>query len=190
MNLKDVLGENYREDMTLADVESALSGLDLVDRAEATKGMIAKDKFDKAVSDLNAKKKQLEARLTDEEKAKLDRDEQDKAVQEELKELRHDKAVNQQLTQLLALGYPDELARDTAAAMVDGDFAKVYANQRTFLENRDKAQMKKQTMASDKRPPAGDTTDSNNFLKLADDAAKQGNTTLQAYYIRRAQENR
>ena len=190
MDLKTVLGENYRDDMTLADVESALSGLDLVDRAEAVKGWVSKDVFDRTASDLSNAKKQLREKMTADEQDKLAREEQDKAIQDELKELRRDKAVNQQLSQLLALGYEDKLARDTAAAMVDGDFDKVYKNQRTFLEARDKVQKREQTLAGDKRPPAGNASGGTDYLKMASEAGARGDYNAQAYYLRLAQENK
>lgn len=190
MDLKTVLGDNYRDDMTLADVESALSGLDLVDRAEAVKGWVSKDVFDKTASDLSNTKKQLREKMSADEQDKLAREEHDKAVEDELKELRRDKAVNQQISQLLALGYDDKLARETAAAMVDGDFEKVYKNQRAFLEARDKAQKREQTLAGDKRPPAGNASGGTDYMKMANEAGARGDKAAQAYYLRLAQENK
>lgn len=189
MDLKEVLGENYRDDMTLADVEAALSGLDLVDRSTATAGTVSKATFDKTASELAAAKKELKAKMTDDEKAAQARAEKDQQIQDELTELRRDRDVNRQLKELLALGYDEKLAQETAEAMVDGDFAKVYANQRTFLTEHDKAAKRAQTMANDKRPPAGDAQTGKDFTKMAADAAAHGDFAAQAYYTRLAQQN-
>lgn len=189
MDLKEVLGESYRDDMTLADVEAALSGLDLVDRAVAVKDMVSKDVLDKATADASKYKKQLREHMSAEEQAAQARAEQDQKIQDELTELRRDRDVNQQLKELLALGYEEKLAQETAEAMVDGDFTKVYANQRTFLADRDKAAKRAQTMANDKRPPAGDAQTGKDFTKMAAEAAARGDFSAQAYYTRLAQQN-
>lgn len=189
MDLKEVLGESYRDDMTLADVEAALSGLDLVDRAVAVKDMVSKDVLDKATADASKYKKQLREHMSAEEKAAQERAEHDQNIQNELKELRRDRDVNRQLKELLALGYEEKLAQETAEAMVDGDFTKVYANQRTFLADRDKAAKRAQTMANDKRPPAGDAQTGKDFTKMAAEAAARGDFSAQAYYTRLAQQN-
>lgn len=189
MDLKEVLGENYRDDMTLADVEAALSGLDLVDRAVAVKDMVSKDVLDKATADASKYKKQLREHMSAEEQAAQARAEQDQKIQDELTELRRDRDVNRQLKELLALGYEEKLAQETAEAMVDGDFTKVYANQRTFLADRDKAAKRAQTMANDKRPPAGDAQTGKDFTKMAAEAAARGDFSAQAYYLRLAQQN-
>lgn len=189
MDLKEVLGENYREDMTLADVEQALSGLDLVDRAEAVKDMVSKDVLDKATSDASKYKKQLRERMTAEEQAAQARAEKDQQIQDELTALRRDRDVNRQLKELMALGYDDKLAQDTAEAMVDGNFSKVFENQRIFLAEHDKAAKRAQTMANDKRPPAGDAQTGKDFTKMAAEAAARGDFSAQAYYLRLAQQN-
>lgn len=190
MDLKAVLGDSYRDDMTAADIATALADLDYVDRSEATAGMVSKATFDKTASDLAAAKKQLKERMTAEEQATAEREAADKAIQEELKELRRDRAVNQHFARFVKLGYDEELAKSTAAAMVDQDFDTVFKNQQAFLAARDKAMKKEATMASDKRPPAGTSETGMDFAAMAKQAGERGDFAAQAYYLRLSQEQK
>ena len=58
MNLKELLGDAYREDMTLEEVEQALEGINLVDPAKLPKS-VSKEVFDKTASELARVKKSL-----------------------------------------------------------------------------------------------------------------------------------
>lgn len=196
MDLKEVLGEAYKDGMTFDEVAEALKAHDLVDRAEATKGMVSKVDFDKtksafnkASSDLAAAKRQLKEKLSADEQSEIERRAADEAVQAELEGLRQYKAVNEHTVRFLKLGYSEKLAQETAEAMVAQDFDKVFANQQAFLAERDKALQKQLTLANDKRPPAGDSTDRKNFTRMAAEAGEQGNKIAQAYYTRLAQQN-
>lgn len=75
MNLKELLGDAYREDMTLEEVERALEGINLVDPAKLPKS-VSKEVFDKTASELARVKKELrelqEKNMTAEEKLKLE----------------------------------------------------------------------------------------------------------------------
>lgn len=70
MNLKDLLGEAYKEDMTLADIESALTGKKLVDLS--TGRYVDKNKYDNDVAklqnSLNDKTNELQSKMTEDEK--------------------------------------------------------------------------------------------------------------------------
>lgn len=186
MNLKEVLGESYKEGMTFDEVAAALEGMDLVDRTTATQGMIDKGLFDRKVSELN---KKLKEKMTADEQAQLEREAADKAKNEELEALRKYRAVNEHLTRYLKLGYDEKLAQDTAEAMVAQDFDKVFANQQAFLAAHDKAVQKQLTLANDKRPPAGDANVGQDYTKLAAEAGARQDFSAQAYYLRLAQQN-
>ena len=75
MNLKELLGDAYREDMTVEEVGQALKELNLVDPSTLPKS-VDKKVFDKTASELADYKRQLrelqEQNLTAEEKLKLE----------------------------------------------------------------------------------------------------------------------
>ena len=55
-------------------------------------------------------------------------------MQSKYEKLLHDSEVSKNKAKLLALGYEEKLADDTAEAMVTGDLEKVMANQKKHLE--------------------------------------------------------
>ena len=61
----------------------------------------------------------------------------DKLTQENA-DLKRSMALSEKKAKLLAMGYDEKLADDTATAMVDGDMDKVMANQTKYLEAREK----------------------------------------------------
>ena len=57
MDLKAVLGDAYKEGMTLAEVETALAGITMHTDEEVRTNYVAKRLFDKTASDLAAAKR-------------------------------------------------------------------------------------------------------------------------------------
>lgn len=189
MELKDLLGDAYSEGMTLEDVQNALKGRDLVDRATATEGMVAKSLLDKATSEAAGYKKQLRERQTAEERERADREAASAADKAELERLRAEVAVNTRAKQYMALGFAEDLATDTAQALVKGDFDRVFANHKSFLEQRDRAAEVARVNSNDKRPPAGAASRAPDFANMAQEAQKRGDYTAVAYYTRLAQQD-
>lgn len=145
--------EGYKPEMT-ADEKLAL-----LDKYEAPKadyaGYIKKDLFDKTASDLAEAKRQLKAKLTEDEQKEVERQAAEQAIKEELEALRKDKTLSETKSQFLALGYDEKLAHETAEAVVNGEVAKVFANQKLFIENVRKAERASALADTTKNPPAG-----------------------------------
>ena len=82
--LKALLGDSYKEDMTLEDVNAFFKGKKFADLS--TGKYVDKDKFDTQVNSLNAKltekENELNAKLTDDEKNAQASKEQAKRIQE------------------------------------------------------------------------------------------------------------
>lgn len=97
-------------------------------------GYVKKEVFDKTSSDLAAAKKQLKEKMTEDEQAKAKEAEEREKLQKDYEALLHKTAVSENKAQLLALGYDEDLANDTAEAMVNGDMKKVMANQKKNLD--------------------------------------------------------
>ena len=133
MNIKDLLGDAYKEGMTLAEIETALADIDL-----PTDGSAEIDRLKAALSKSNSEaadyKKQLREKMTAEEaKAKEDAEKYEEIVRERDALLR-EKTVATHKAKYLALGYDESLAADTAEAMASGEIEKVFANQKKHLE--------------------------------------------------------
>lgn len=183
MYLQDLLGKAYKEGMTVEEISNALetigvaapSGDDDVDRLKRA--------LTKANSDAANFKKQLRERQTAEENAQQEQAELLEKLTQQNAELTRKIALSERTTKLLALGYDETLALDTATAMVDGDLDKVIANQSVFIEAQKKSFAADQ-MRNTPRPSAGATPAGQDYAKLIDQANADGELAKAAYYTR------
>jgi len=119
---------------------------------------ISKVQFDKVASELAAARKQLRARMSEEEINEAKRQDEHEAFKLELETMRRDKTLSTYKAQYLALGYDEALASETAEAMADGDMDAVFLNmkkQGSAFEKTLRADILKETPT----PPAGDNPD-------------------------------
>ena len=124
--------EGY-EEMTPEDKVKALESFNLPDPDYS--GYIKKDTFDKTASELAQVKKDLKARMTEEEvKAQAAAEELAK-YKTEADTLRREKNIANNKAQFIAAGYTEELAQASAEALENGDFATVFKNQNAVIEN-------------------------------------------------------
>lgn len=126
-------------DMTAEEKLAALESYEYDDHSEDAADLEKyKDAVTKANHEVAEYKKQLKA-LQDQQKAGSGKDADTiKQLQEQVAELTRQNTIASYTAQFAALGYDAELAEDTAIATADGDVAKVFENQRKFLENHDK----------------------------------------------------
>lgn len=125
------------------------------------KSFVDKKTFDKTASELAEAKKKLTT-------TKSEGEEKNIQLQNELQELRtkvgqmeKEKTIATHTAKYIALGYDEKLAKDTATAMVEGEFEKVFANQRTFLNAHDNET--KTTLLQGTPAPVGTQTGTNTF---------------------------
>ena len=133
MNIKDLLKDAYKEGMTVEEIETALESIELPtdNSAEIERLKSALSKSNSEAADF---KKQLREKMTaDELKAKEDAEAFEK-LQEEHDALLKKVTISENKAQLLAIGYDDTLASETAEAMANGDLAKVFVNQKKHIE--------------------------------------------------------
>ena len=125
--------ENY-ENMTPEEKLAALEAFD-----PEKNGFVAKETFDKTASEAASFKKQLREKQTAEEaQAEKDKEERE-ALLARVEELEREKTMNTYVNSYLGLGYDEKTAKATAEALVKGDMNTVFANQKTFIETREKA---------------------------------------------------
>ena len=154
----------YKPDMTAEDKLKLLEGYE-----PDYSGFIKKESFDKAASELAEAKRQLKARMTEDEQKELERAAADAAMKAELESLKRDKTISESKARFLGLGYDETLATETAKALAEGDMEKVFTNQGLHLENVKKATAAER-IASESQPPAGqgrpDTSEKQEVNKL------------------------
>jgi len=133
MNIKDLLKDAYKEGMTVEEIETALAGIELPTDNSAEIERL-KNALSKSNSEAADFKKQLREKMSaDELKAKEDAEKQEK-LQNDYDALVKKVTISENKAKLLALGYEDKLATETAEAMANGELDKVFANQKKHLE--------------------------------------------------------
>lgn len=142
-------------DMTLEQKIAALEAFETADPDYT--GWVKKDVFDKTASELAAKKKELNAKLSEDEQAKQKEQEEREKLQNAYNELLRENQISKFKAELLGMGYEDKLAADTAQAMADGDTAKVFANQKKQMEIVQKNARAEALKNTPKPQPDGDS---------------------------------
>lgn len=125
MNLKDLLGNAYKEGMT-ADELFALD-ITVPENGETQK---LRNALTRANSEAADYKRRLEERMTAEEKEK----EAQAKLQQDYQSLLKQIQVSENKASLISIGYDEELASSTAEAMANGETKTVIENQKKFRE--------------------------------------------------------
>lgn len=134
MDIKDLLKDSYREDMSVEDIISALKDVEMPADLSSEVDRL-KTALSKSNSEAAEYKRQLKDRMTEDEvKAKEDAESREK-LQNDYDALLRKVSISENKAKLLALGYEDKLADETAEAMVNGEIDKVFANQKKHLES-------------------------------------------------------
>lgn len=139
---------------TLPDeAKNAILAMEFADAPDMSQ-FVSKSTFDKKASEAADLGKKLRERMTEEEAKAIKEAEERAALIERAEKAEHALAVNGYAKAYLAMGYDEKLANATAEAMAKGDFATVFANQKTHTENREKA-LRAELLKQTPPPPSG-----------------------------------
>ncbi len=190
MDLKTLLGDAYRENMTLDEINEALKGMNLVDPSTLPKS-VSKEVFDKTASELAKVKKQLkelqEKSMTDEEKLQAELEKAVESQQQYIRELAKLRAkeifVEAGLTESdyssildVVVSEDEETTKARAKSLVD-----LISAQKAAVEKAVKVELLKDTP----KPPAGDGGDTGEaFEKEIEAARANGDMATVAALIR------
>ena len=144
MTLAELLKDNYKEGMSLEDVTKALESIEFpkADPAPAPGAggepnpmqSYETEKLKAAVSKANAEaaklKRELQARMSEEERREAERKAKEDEVNEKLAELQRANIVSDTKAQYLALGYEASLADRAAEAAADNDHGTLFLVQK------------------------------------------------------------
>lgn len=134
-DLKSLLGDKYKEGMTLEDVMA----LDVEVPKQDMSEYISKKRFDEVASEAANYKKQLRASMSEAEAKAAEEAEKYAAIVAERDKLKEEKAIAENAKGLIAIGYDEKLATEVANALYKGDAAAVIAAQAKFIEAQKKA---------------------------------------------------
>lgn len=156
MNLKEVLGDAYKEGMTLEEVETALESVTIPEDNSAEIERL-KNALSKSNSEAAGYKKQLREKMTEDEQKKQKEQEEREELQNKYDKLLRESVIAKNKAKLVALGYEEALADETAEAMADGDSDKVFANQQKHLASFEKKVRAEALKDTPKPTPDGDS---------------------------------
>ena len=114
-------------------------------------GYVKKEVFDKKASEAAKLEKDLKARMSEDEIKAKERAEELEKYKTEAEALRREKNIANNKAQFISAGFDEALAQETAEALENGDFATVFKNQKTVIENVKKI-AKGEAMASTPTP--------------------------------------
>ena len=151
-DLKSLLGDKYKEGMTIEDVLSLEVDEPQVDMSK----FVSKELYDKAASDTANYKKQLRANMSEaEQKAAADAEKYAEIVAER-DQLKQEKAIAENAKGLVAIGYDETLATEVATALYNGDSETVIKAQAKFVDAQKKAVLAEAVKETPVPPAGGD----------------------------------
>ena len=171
MDIKDLLKGNYRDDMSVEDIVNALKDIDMPTDMSAEVERL-KTALSKSNSEAADYKRQLREKMTDDEaKAKEDAERMEK-LQKDHDALLREVNISKNKSKLIALGYDDKLADETAEAIINGDLDKVYENQKKHLDLVEK-ELRSKLLKETPPPDGGKSSDTMTKEKLRGMSAQE-----------------
>lgn len=181
-DIQTLLGDAYKEGMTLEEINTALADRELVDKSQFD-GYVPKSVLDKATSEAADYKKKWKAAASEQEQKALEEAEKQAAIEQELKDLRRSSKVSEYEKQHLALKYDEKDAREIAEALYDGDMETMFRLQKKHEETMQKA-IKADLMKQMPTPPSGNQT-TIDYNKQIAEAQSRGDMAMVAELIMR-----
>lgn len=125
--LKEILGDAYKADMSLAEIETALNGKDLADLA--TGKYVSKSKYDAVIGERDDFKTKYTEKLSEVERAELanaEREQKYKAIERENSINRYEKKLSSSVKN-------EQIRNEIAVLMADGKFDEAIDKQNAYL---------------------------------------------------------
>ena len=184
-NIKDLLGEAYKEDMTNDEIVEALANVSLPqDNSDELKRY--KDAVSKANSEAADYKRKLKEKMSEEEKKSTEEAERFARLEAENKELNKRILVSDYTSKFIASGMDEATAKNSAEAAFSGDFDTVIANFNTQMASV-KETVKAELLNSTPSLVGGNTTKVKDYSnEIA--AAVSGNDMATAVALTRLQQ--
>lgn len=155
MKLNELLGDSFKEGMTVEEIAAALEKVEMPKDQSAEIASL-RETISKKNSEAADWKKKYHDTLDEAGKKAAEAEEQAKKDAEELATLRKQTAVAGYKASYLAMGYSEELAADTAEALYNGDSAKLFENQRKHVESVEKKAREEALRGSGRPGGSGD----------------------------------
>ena len=153
------MDENNRTNENGTPAEPTLEELKAkLEKLEAENGKL-KNAQSNASADASRYKKQLQERMSEQEKAAAETQEMIAQLKAQNAELLRNQTLAEYTAGFLGIGYSEDLAKSAAVAIFDGKFAEFLATHKQFVVDHDKA-LSADAIRSMARPGAGGTEQS------------------------------
>lgn len=184
-DLQTLLGDAYKEGMTLDEINAALADRELMDKSEMD-GYVPKSLLDKANTEAADYKKKWRGALSEAEQKAQDEKDKQTAMENELNQLRKESKIAGYEKNFIGLGYDEKSAKEVAEAMFDGDMETVFIIQKKVQESKERA-IKADLMKNMPTAPSGNQS-TVDYSKQIAEAQANGNMALAASLIRQQAE--
>lgn len=184
-DIQGLLGDAYKEGMTIEEINDALAEMELVDKSQFD-GYVPKAMLEKANSEAADYKKKWKAASSAQEQKEIEEAEKQAQIEEELNALRKASKVSEYEKQHLTLKYDEKDAKEIAEALYDGDMDTVFRLQKKHEEALQKS-IKADIMKQMPVPPAGNQQNIDYSKQIAA-AQASGDMALMASLIRQQAE--
>lgn len=173
-------------EMTAEQKLAALESFEYDDGSKQAEKL--KAAVDKASSEAAAYKKQLNAKMTDDERKQQESEAALKAMQDKLAEYEMRDKFTAAQAKFLGAGFDEQAAATAAKAFTDGDLESLATALKGFKSSVETG-LKAKLIDDTPRPEGGGKADSTpDYTKLYEEAVKAGNMPEAASYIRLAQQ--
>lgn len=186
-NIKDLLGDSYREGMTNDEIVEALADVSLPqDNSDELKRY--KDAVSKANSEAADYKRKLKEKMSEEEKKSTEEAERFARLEAENKELNKRILVSDYTSKFIASGMDEATAKKSAEAAFSGDFDTVIANFNAQIASV-KETVKAELLNSTPSLQGGNNTKVKDYSSDINGAIAVGDMASAAALMRLSQEN-
>lgn len=172
--LKEILGDAYKADMSLADIESALNGKNLADLSGGQ--YVSVGKYNTAISERDDYKAKFTEKLSEVEKAELanaEREQKYKAIERENLINRYEKKLSTSVKN-------ESIRNEIAVLMADGKYDEAIDKQNAYLatenaemEKRIKDELMKQNPQANPENPKLTYKTKDEIMAIKDTATRQ-----------------
>lgn len=164
MELKDLLGDAWKDGMSMEDVTNALKDIQLPTDQSAEIERL-KESLSKSNSEAADWKKQFRATQDEATRKAAEAEESSKKLLEEVEKLRKEKTISGYKASYLGLGYGEKDAGEIAQALSDGQMDKVFEIQKRHQEAMSET-IRKELLKDTHRPGGGGGTDGGKDEKI------------------------
>ena len=157
MTLKELLGDKYKDEITIEEVSKALESMELIPK-DTLENYVSKDVYGKATSDAASWKKKYRETLDDATRKQQEAEDHQRAIEEQLATYKRNSDISDLKSKFIGIGYDAELAEKSAVAQIDGNTEELFKNMQLH-EQQLKDSMKDMAQKQTSAPPVGSGTE-------------------------------